>query len=488
MSNKNDEKENNDESILLKIRKFKDYFNSKNFQENQEINNKIKKEDNKDNILNEENKDNKDNKEDNSDNIYIKYLKDHSIIFPNKDNFNSNLELEMIFKELNKDIDNGDNIILPFLDIVPNLVKAYIDSDLDKVIITEERESINEKNIISESNDSFYQKFFKKLKYNCFINKEVLKPIYDYFSSLYDEAHEIKEFDHKLLQKFFKMINLFKIFYEKDRVKNESSICSIGGNFKIDFNNNKKIRLCEGYQISITINILKYYLDDLNKNFNILKVGNTEEKYNSLITNIDEFILKSISFSINSKIIFIEYKTEKREFTITQNVNLDEVSEINFLENFNGQISSIIVSIIKDGNIIEYHFLPISIRNENKIYYFKKANKGEDTKKIQEIIPRIIIDNKNLVKINFLNYCDTTFDIINYFGGVIQFLPFYHIFKELKKITEIKSEIKDTLNNESINKSIETTTITKLDDYIFNFACYIIKLRFLKNILLLFFI
>ena len=474
MSNKNNVKEKKDKSILLKIYKFYDYFNSENFQKNQSVNKKIEKDDKKENIINEENIENKENKEDISDNIYIKYLKNQNTIFP-KDNNNSNLE--MIFKELNKDMDNGDIIILPFLDIVENLVKAYIASDLDIFDITEEGETAHEKNFTPESNDSFYQKVFKKLKYNCFINKEVIMPIYDFFSNLYDKVIEIKDVDHQLLQKLFKMINLLKIFYEKDKNKNEPSICSIGGNLKIDFNDTK-IKLYDGYQISITVNILKYYLDDINKNYYILKVNNIEEKYDSLLTNVDEYKLKSINFSINSKLIYIEYKTEKRDFTITQNVKLEQISEINFLEKFKGQISSIIVSIGKDGNVIEYSFLPISIRNENKIYYFKKTHKSEDTKEIENIIPRIIIENKNLVKINFLNYCDNKFDIIDYFGGIIQFLPFYQMFKELKKITEITftNEMKEALNNTSIIKSIEATTIKKLNENIGNFASFIINL------------
>ena len=335
MSNKNDEKENKNKLILLKIRKFHDYFNSKNFQEKQEINNDLKKDGNIENITKEDDK---------SDDIYIQYLKNHNIIFPNNNNNNSNLEL--MFKELDKDIDNGDNIFLPYLDIVENLVKAYIESDLDTINITEEGETISEKKISLDQNDSFYQKVFQKIKYNCFINKEVLRPIYEYFSNLYDKVHEIKEIDHKLLQKILKMMKLFKIFYEKDKRKNEPSICSIGGNLKIDFNN-KKINLYNGYQISIIVNILNYYLDNLNKNLYLIKINDAEEKYESLLKNIVGLKLKSIVFSINSKLIFIEYKTEKRDFTISQNIKLEQISEISILEQFKGQISSIIVSMEK---------------------------------------------------------------------------------------------------------------------------------------------
>ena len=84
--------------------------------------------------------------------------------------------MKLIFKELDSDIKAGCNILFPFLDIFQNLIKAYIDSDLDDI-------NFEEKQSVSNSN---YIKIFSQLKCNLFINKEILFPIYDYFSNLYD--------------------------------------------------------------------------------------------------------------------------------------------------------------------------------------------------------------------------------------------------------------------------------------------------------------
>ena len=65
------------------------------------------------------------NYKNNNNNIYIKYLEKPSIIFQDKGDDN-NKNLKLLFNELNIDIDDGNNILFPFLDICPNLVKAYI--------------------------------------------------------------------------------------------------------------------------------------------------------------------------------------------------------------------------------------------------------------------------------------------------------------------------------------------------------------------------
>ena len=484
-----DKKENNDKNdnnndMITKLGKFHDYFENKFNAENKSINvNKIK-EDN------------------NFNHIYFKYLENNDIIFQNKDNNNENLKL--LFKELNNDLDKGNNIILPFLDVLNNLVKAYIESDLDdfikeesitpfetpgqipgvKEVIKGETKSETSRNNTKslETVETFYLEVINKLKYNCFVNKEVLIPIYEYYSNLYDIVKEIKE-DDKLIKKFYKMKNLFKIFYEKGNNKNESSICSLGGNFKIVFN--KELKLSEGYQINIIVNFLTYYFEDIIKNSCMIKIKEIEEKYECLLNNIDSK-LKSVNFTINSNIIYIEINTEKRDFKIMENIKLEEITEISIFEKFVGQISSIDVTIIKNSNKIEYNFHPKSIRNENNIYYYKKSNKGDNLKDIQNLIPKIIVSNPNLVKINYLNYNDKKFDIIDYFGGIIQFLPFYHIFntlidKNLNKINEDVNQIKEeSLFNESYSRIENETSKKKIDfkinDYISDFASFLIKI------------
>ena len=89
------------------------------------------------------------------------------------------------------------------------MVKAYIESDLDDYI-----ENENSSNFINQLNESLYQRLFIKLTKICFINKEVIANLYEYFSELYDKADEIKENDI-LLKKMFKVMNLFMTFYVK---------------------------------------------------------------------------------------------------------------------------------------------------------------------------------------------------------------------------------------------------------------------------------
>ena len=123
-------------------------------------------------------------------NIYIKYLNNPDIIFLEKGDIN-NMNLNLFFKELDSNIKAGSNILFPFLDIFPNLIKAYIDSDLDDI-------NFEEKESVSKSN---YIKIFSQLKCNLFVNKEILFPIYDYFSNLYDMVIETQKNDLKKLKK-----------------------------------------------------------------------------------------------------------------------------------------------------------------------------------------------------------------------------------------------------------------------------------------------
>ena len=421
-------------------------------------------------------KDDLENDKDEENNIYFNYLKNPNIIFQSKGDINNN-NLIILFKTLKDDIDNGNNIILPFLDICQNLVKAYIESDMDD-IKNEEGDLSNEKgetpceknNKSSKQIDSLYQIVFKKLRNNCFIHKQIIRYIYEYFSNIYHKVHE--KDDDKSLKKIIKMINLFKIFYEKESNENKSSICSLGGNIKIELNN--KIKLSKGYQISLNINILRHlYNADIIKNFYLIKINDIEEKYGYLLKNIENQILKSVNFNISSNTIDIQLNTNKKEMKISLKVELDEIQDIYFFENFFGQFSSIEVLIRNNENKIIYNFLPISIRNEDNIYYFIK-NMGENIKEISNIIPKIIICDKNLIKINYLNYNDKSFDIVNYFGGVIQFLPFYQIFNILKdkNLNEGVNKIKES-NIESMNKTIENTDII-IKEYINDLASFII--------------
>ena len=140
------EENNENEKFFLKIKSIEDFNNKQN--------GKLQ------NIINYDK------------NIYYKYLENSNIIFQEKGDIN-NENLKLILKELNQDMDKENNIIFPFLDICPNLIEAYIKSDLD------------DKNIgNNENTKSIYLETINKLKNNCFINKETLFPIYNYSSNI----------------------------------------------------------------------------------------------------------------------------------------------------------------------------------------------------------------------------------------------------------------------------------------------------------------
>ena len=381
-------------------------------------------------IKNINEKKNNNNKK-NPENIYIKYLKNPEIIFQNKEDDN-NENLKALFNEINQDIDKGNNILFPVLDLCPNLVKASIGSDLDNNNLGIKEEN----NLIKES---IYLKIFEKLKNNCFISKEILFPIYDYFKELYNITVNSKELNENdiLFKKFYKIINLFEIFYEPNKIKenNLSSFCFIGGGLNIEFN--EVIKLSEINEILIKINNLNLdYIEYLKNESNLLKINDKEIKYKKFKEKRNNKEIKMIKIIINDN-IKVEFNENNINMVLKKKIT--EINEIALLEEFYGQFSSIEITLIKDKIEIEYQFLPFSIRNNNEIYYIKKNIISSSKKKINNfnIIPKIKINDNKLVYINYINYNDKLFNIIDYFGGVIQFLPFYQIFKNIEKNEEL---------------------------------------------------
>ena len=421
-----------DKDIFLEIKSIHDYLDSKIKKDLNE--NKIEELKNDKNIINENIL--KENLSD--DNIYIKYLKDPEIIFNKKDI--NNINLKSLFNEIDYDIEKGNNIIFPYINVCENLVKAYIESGIDNEEDNQRLSTLSENDF--QDTESFYQKIFKKLKNNCFINKEIMILIYDYFSELYHKFSEIKD-DDILFKKFEKMMKLFKIFYEKNEDnenKNKSSICLLGTYLKLLFEEN--VILSDDYKINIKINILNNYMNKIknSEKLKLIKINDIEINYQVLNIKFEE--LKEIDFYINSDSIYLESKGV-RNFKYQLKKDIKEVNEIFILENFYGQLSSITVSIITNENEIKYEFDPISIRNDNCIYYYKKIVKKSEN---SFIIPIIQINNINLVKINYINFNDDNFNIIDYFGGVIQFLPFYQLLKNLSGLKTSK-KISGTITN-----------------------------------------
>ena len=431
----------NYESNFYKMKLFHDYFSSKKLG----------------NININDNDDSKYN------NIYIKYLENKNIIYQSKGDIN-NENLKSILNEMNLDIENSNSILFPFIGDLHNLVDAYIESDLDDIN--------QEKDNISESN---YLQIFSKLKNNIFISKLAIFPIYNYFSNLYDtliNIDDLKIEDELFFKKLNKIIKLFEIFYERNTDhKNISSICFIGGSINIEFDD--EFKFDDNQQIDIIIDVLNSdYIAQLNDNSNLLKVGEKEIKYKVLKINIKKEKLKTIEVHIQANNIFIKFFFDKEEVSFNQKIKLKEIKTISLLEEFYGQISSIEVVIGKDKNRIKYKFLPISIRNEKYIYYIDKTVEDNKKSTLDIIIPKIKLSNNNLVNVNYINYNDTSFDIIDYFGGVIQLLPFYRILK----ILNTNSDIKPTESFENFNKSIFMKYENAYKEIINDFFNHLIKI------------
>ena len=155
-------------------------------------------------------------KENDTIKILQKYISDPNIIY-------SQNNLILFIDELKKQLQLGNNILIPFLDLCPTLIKAYIESELDE-----------------EGKDLKYIEIFELLKINSFISREYLFPVYDYFSDIFYVMNEIEENDNKL-KKFNKVFELWKILYYFDMDKMSdfdlSSYCFNGGDLKIVFNN-----------------------------------------------------------------------------------------------------------------------------------------------------------------------------------------------------------------------------------------------------------
>ena len=157
---------------------------------------------------------------------------------------NNKQHLISLIEELIIQLQLGNNILIPFLDIFPNLIKSYINSDLD------------------EGPELKYIKVFNLLKINSFINRENLYPIYEYFSDIYYDMKIIKDNDNRLT-KFNKVFELWKIFYnfdiKQEEIKNfnKSSICLLGGGLQVKLIN--EIRFRNDLTLKINIKFLDFF-------------------------------------------------------------------------------------------------------------------------------------------------------------------------------------------------------------------------------------
>ena len=209
---------------------------------------------NSNNINNEENELIDENK-----NIFKQFLEDPSKIY------NDSKSFILFINELINQLNFGNNIIIPFLDLCPDLIKSYINCDLDEGVNLE------------------YIKIFQLLKINSFISREYLFPIYEYFTDIFYDMDKIENNDIRL-KKFNKVFELWKIFYDFNINENElkeintSSYCFIKGGLKVNLS--KEINVKE-YSFQIKINLLN----------NIFNKFNEKEHYYYLELKIQIFLL-----------------------------------------------------------------------------------------------------------------------------------------------------------------------------------------------------
>ena len=467
---------------------------------------------NNNNITNNHKKDEIGEKDNKIPNVILDYIENPKIIESDKKYL-----IEYI-KTLTKYIrSTNNNFLLPFLIQTNKIIQSYINSDLDEEI----KENHKDNNIINEIKDINYNYIFLLLKQNSFISKETIIPIYEYFSDIYyDITNNEGKYKNINIKKFTKMIKLWKIFYtfEDKNLYSESSFCSLGSGLLISFNipfslenNIIKIKI-KFYENSKDI-VNNHYYELIDNEIQFLKI---DKKFSFDFNNLKDYfadkkiIIILISFKIFQKNITctILYrlsnstKIEKKEIIIkyTKYNTIMYISKITILENYIGQIKIINVKLIsnKDNKIesySDYIYKPIpnpnndflrNVKNKINRKYNNLNTKSNINEKENENgnekdnllledkcseeddeannIYTIKIVDKNLFKINYVTYNIKRFNVVEYFGGIIQLLPFADLIRKLY--------LNEKLNNDIIQNDTKILYISFIEDIIFGlFHC-----------------
>ena len=363
----------------------------------------------------------------------------------NKDILKNKDKLISFINELSFILTTGNNIIIPFLELFPSLIKSYIESDLDE-----------EKG----ENELKYIKIFELLKYNSFISREYLRIIYNYFSHLFYLKDSILESD-KLLNKFRKMIELWNIFYtfypetypkiENNDIKdikenknitntmkdNLSNFCFLGSGLKFVFNE----KYTKGHYFSVEMEFGKNNFLELNKDLTIVEITSDNNSYKLYFKEILEKTKKNkfpIILNINiseNRINLVTYFSEKTPEYSDFIIDYNPFQEIKIFNNFFGQINKLSITFLRDPeNPFEFEIHPYLL-NDNCLIYNK------------EFLKAINFTKSNLAKVNYINYLENGFDLENYFLGVKQMLPFVplingiYLNENVKKINGLDKNI-----------------------------------------------
>lgn len=130
--------------------------------------------------------------------------------------------------------------------------------------------------------------------------------------------------------------------------------------------------------------------------------------------------------------INVDYDDNTNENNIKKLENNKDFTfkNIYILENFFGQIENIKITKWKSGkdkeeDALEYELSPYLL-NDNSPYYDER------------FIEKINFINSNLAKVNYINYLEKKFDLVDYFLGVKPFMPFIFLIKEIYQNSKIK--------------------------------------------------
>ena len=372
------------------------------------------------------------------ENQIIEKEKQKSIIqeyVENKNIIKNKEKLICFIEELSEILKIGNNNIMPYLNLCPNLIKSYIESDLDE-----------EKG----EHEFKYIKIFELLKYNSFISREYLYPIYDYFSHLYYLMNSITETDPRL-NKFNKMIELWNIFYTfnpendpqieyyenqekkiktKSMKKNISTFCFLGSGIKFEFNEKISFDDC----LIIEIFFTKKNFIELNKDLIILNLTSENNNYKLTISDLQKKTKKN-EFPTKIRISIIQHMISLLVlYSDSMNHNLEFSQKYNsfedliILENFYGQIEKFSINLCKVNSNITYEYdINPCLLNGNLIYYDNRFIKG------------IYFINPKLAKVNYINYLEEDFDLEKYFLSVKQFIPFIPLLDGIYRNKNIKN-------------------------------------------------
>ena len=384
-----------------------------------------------------------------------KSLKDSNIeilkeFYDNPNIINNKTKLLSFVKEITFQLKIGNYILIPFFDILPTLITSYIENELN------------------EEENSQCISLLNSLKANTFISKEVLCPIYDYFSDLFFYMYQIKENDDRL-KKFSKIIELWKVFYdfypEKPTKNSHSAFFFINGGLKVGSSKELPFYHCS---LFIIIHLCDNFFDFLNDELVILSIENQKNNFTLKFNDVKELFNRNDK--INSVILFIMNKEIKitvenegnDNATKKFDVHIESIDNCYILKHFYGQIKriNVIFKTINDKDPVDTIFEPYLINDEGYLHNDLNLNLNKDDKNDFCIIQSnydsnqnlfLIATNKKRVRANFINYLDNNFNKFEYFGGFPPFLPFIQLINGLYTNENIKT-ISGINKKEYLNK------------------------------------